>query len=312
MDDLPHALVTAVLDELPLAVLFKIASTSRLWSSLVNEIDSLRATIVAADDDLAALLDDAEPGATFRVRGTCRLRRRLYISKPVRIVGENDAALVGGDGRSMITISVGGTVQVRDLALRYDAGETQLLVQRSIVNALAGVLHLARCQLSWETDPTDPPQAFAPRGINYGVAARGGSRIVMDSCRVGGPDGQAWPTIGPLLFCDRAVVTLSRCELKGTGFGGCVVLKGGTASLSQTDIGVSEGNGVALWAAARATVSRCRLASCKDHGIAVMTQRGTLVDEANTFEDIGGERVYRSTLNPFAPPPVCTAASMMA
>ena len=78
MDDLPHALVTAVLDELPLAVLFKIASTSRLWSSLVNEIDSLRATIVAADDDLAALLDDAEPGATFRVRGTCRLRLDIY------------------------------------------------------------------------------------------------------------------------------------------------------------------------------------------------------------------------------------------
>ena len=223
---------------------------------------------------------------------------------------KNDAALVGGGCRSMITISVGATVQVRDLALRYDpvspSANLANLSASSIISVLAGVLRLARCRLSWET-----ASGLNSNGINHGVAARGGSRIEMDCCRIGGPHGQAWPWIGPLLFCDRAVVTLSRCELKGAGLGGCVVLKGGTASLSRTDIGASQGNGVALWAAARATVSRCRLASCKDHGIAIMTQRGTLVAEANnTFDDIGGERVFRHQQNSFAPPLVCTAASM--
>lgn len=303
MDGLPHALVAAVLEELPLVVLFGISSTSQLWSSLINETVAFRTTLVGPADDLAALVEAAEPGATFRVRGTC-LIRRLYITKPVRIVGENGSALVGGDGRSMITISVGGTVQVRDLELRYDAKEApDFFVQRSIVNVIAGVLRLARCQLSWETSP--PGQAL-------GVAVRGGSVLEMDRCRIGGPIGQARSSIGPLLFCDRAGVTLSQCELKGAGYGGCAVLKGGTASISQTDIGVSEGNGVALWAAARATVSRCRLLSCKDHGIAVMTQRGTLVADANTFEDIGGEQVYHRSTNPFGPPPICSAASMMA
>ena len=307
MEDLPHALVTAVLDELPLAVLFAIAHTSRLWVSLVKDIASARVTRVGPDDDLAALVEAAGAGATVLVHGTCRLQRRLLLSKPVRIVGdENDAALVGGGCRSMITISVGATVQVRDLALRYDPTDpVSPTSASSIISVLAGVLRLARCRLSWET-----ASGFNSNGINHGVAARGGSRIEMDCCRIGEPD-QAWPWIGPLLFCDRAVVTLSRCELKGAGLGGCVVLKGGTASLSRTDIGASQGNGVALWAAARATVSRCRLASCKDHGIAIMTQRGTLVAEANnTFDDISGERVFRHQQNSFAPPLVCTAASM--
>lgn len=310
MQDLPHALVTAVLDELPLAILFAIAHTSRLWVSLVKEIESARATRVGPDDDLAALVEAAEPGATVDVHGTCRLHRRLYLSKPVRIQGlskpENDAALVGGGFGSMITISVGATVQVRDLALCYGHNDS-VSFSTSIVNVLAGVLRLTRCRLSWETAPG---KAFNPHGIHYGVAARGGSRIVMDGCRIGGPDNQVWPWIGPLLFCDRAVVTLSRCKLCGTGLGGCVVLKGGTASLSCTHIEASQGNGVALWAAARATVSRCRLASCQKHGIAIMTQRGTLVDEANTFDDIGGENVFRHQQDPFAPPLVCTAASM--
>ena len=189
MDGLPHALVAAVLEELPLVVLFGISSTSQLWSSLINETVAFRTTLVGPADDLAALVEAAEPGATFRVRGTCRLHRRLYITKPVRIVGENGAALIGGDGRSMITISVGGTVQVRDLELRYDAKEApDFFVQRSIVNVIAG------CSASPGASSRGK-QALRPSTC---VAVRGRSVLEMDRCRISGPISKARSSIGPL------------------------------------------------------------------------------------------------------------------